>query len=69
VSSLVGALAVLIPASYMPQAALLAVAATIVVISFLLAGGSWVEFIQFAALLSLAVAFGLLVGLAFPVIK
>ncbi|MCI4446545.1 MAG: VIT1/CCC1 transporter family protein [Pyrobaculum sp.] len=69
VSSLVGALAVLIPASYMPQAALLAVAASIVVISLLLAGGSWVEFIQFAALLSLAVAFGLLVGLAFPVIK
>jgi VIT1/CCC1 family predicted Fe2+/Mn2+ transporter len=69
VSSLVGALAVLIPASYMPQAALLAVAATIVAVSLLLAGGSWVEFIQFAALLSLAVAFGLLVGLAFPVIK
>jgi VIT1/CCC1 family predicted Fe2+/Mn2+ transporter len=68
VSSLVGALTVLFPACYMPQVAILAVAASIVVISLLLADGSWVEFIKFAALLSLAVALGLLVGLAFPVI-
>jgi VIT1/CCC1 family predicted Fe2+/Mn2+ transporter len=68
VSSLVGALTVLIPACYMPQVALLAIAASVVVISLLLADGSWVEFIQLVALLSLAVALGLLVGLAFPVI-
>jgi VIT1/CCC1 family predicted Fe2+/Mn2+ transporter len=68
VTSFVGALTVLIPACYMPQAALLAIAASVVVISLLLADGSWAEFIQFAALLSLAVALGLLVGLTFPVI-
>ena len=68
VTSFAGALTVLIPACYMPQVALLAIAASVVVISFLLADGSWVEFIQFAALLSLAVALGLLVGLTFPVI-
>jgi VIT1/CCC1 family predicted Fe2+/Mn2+ transporter len=68
VTSFVGALTVLIPACYMPQAALLAIAASVVVISLLLADGSWAEFIQFVALLSLAVALGLLVGLTFPVI-
>ena len=68
VTSLVGALTVLVPACYMPQAALLAIAASVVVVGFLLADGSWVEFIQFVALLSLAVTLGLLVGLAFPVI-
>jgi hypothetical protein len=36
--------------------------------SYLLAGGSWAEFLEFAAMAFLAIALGLLIGLAFPVI-
>jgi VIT1/CCC1 family predicted Fe2+/Mn2+ transporter len=67
-ASFLGAASVLIPACYAPHAALLAIAAAVVAASYLLAGGSWAEFLEFAAMASLAIALGLLIGLAFPVI-
>ncbi len=67
-TSFLGAASVLVPAYYAPHAALLAVAAAVVATSYLLAGGSWIEFLQVAAMVSLAVALGLLIGLVFPVI-
>jgi len=67
-ASFLGAISVLVPAYYAPHAALLAVAAAVVATSYLLAGESWAEFLEFAAMVSLAIALGLLIGLAFPVI-
>jgi VIT1/CCC1 family predicted Fe2+/Mn2+ transporter len=67
-ASMLGALAVLIPAYIAPYAFVISVAAAVVLASFVMSDKSWRGFIELVATISGAVFIGLLIGLTFPVI-
>ncbi|MFN7105551.1 MAG: hypothetical protein ACK4M3_03065 [Pyrobaculum sp.] len=67
-ASLLGASSILTTAVFSPIATVLATAAVILSAGFIMARESWVEFIEFVAMVSLAVVTGLAVGLAFPIL-
>lgn len=68
-ASLLGAVSVLVPASFAPHATFVAIAAAVLAASAAVAGGSLREFLEFAAMAGAAIGVGLAVGLAFPVIS
>ncbi|ABL88301.1 protein of unknown function DUF125, transmembrane [Pyrobaculum islandicum DSM 4184] len=67
VASFLGATIVLIPACFTTHAALYAIIVAVLTSSYLLAGGSWREFIEFALMSAVAVGVGIVIGLTFPV--
>lgn len=67
-ASLTGAVAVLIPAVFTTQAVVPSVVAVLLATGVLVAGRTWLDLLEFLIMVGAAVAVGVAVGLAFPIV-
>ncbi|MEZ0319158.1 MAG: hypothetical protein ABWK05_04080 [Pyrobaculum sp.] len=67
-ASFTGAVAVLIPAAFTTQAVMPSIVAVLLATGLFVAGRRWLDLLEFFIMVGAAVAVGIAVGLAFPII-